>query len=69
MSKCAYCVTKIEPSYLNAEDLMKYLSPRKKMLNREKTHLCAKHQRKLTKQIKYGRFLALIPYVSYQNMR
>ncbi len=66
---CFFCQYKIEPSYKDIPNLEKFLSPRKKILNREKTGVCAKHQRQLTKQIKYARFLALIPFVSYQGMR
>lgn len=69
MNKCYFCQSGTEPNFKDFEALNKYISPRKKILNREKTGLCAKHQRKLTKNIKYARYLALIPYVSYQNMR
>lgn len=34
------------------------------MLSREKTGVCAKHQRKLAKAIKRARFLALLPFVA-----
>jgi len=32
-------------------------------LPREVSGLCAKHQRRLTREIKKARFLALLPYV------
>lgn len=67
--KCFFCQYKIEPNFKDVENLEKFLSPRKKILSREKTNVCAKHQRKLSKHIKYARFLALIPYVSYQGLR
>lgn len=66
---CFFCQYKINPSYKDITNLEKFLSPRKKILNREKTGVCAKHQRQITKEIKYARFLALIPYVSYQGIR
>jgi len=66
---CFFCQYKAEPSYKDIPNLEKFLSPRKKIYNREKTGVCAKHQRILTKQIKYARYLALIPYVSYQGIR
>ncbi|MBI4225485.1 30S ribosomal protein S18 [Candidatus Roizmanbacteria bacterium] len=69
MINCFYCQYKVEPSYKQIENLSKFLSPRKKILGRDKTGLCAKHQRKLTNQIKYARYLALLPYVSYQGLR
>ncbi len=67
--KCFFCQYKVEPNFKDIDNLEKFLSPRKKILSREKTGLCAKHQRMLTKQVKYARFLALIPYVSYQSLR
>jgi len=69
MAKCFFCEFKAEPSFKEVENLEKFLTPRKKIINREKTAVCAKHQRSLTKQIKYARYLALLPYVSYQGMR
>lgn len=65
--KCFFCQYNSNPNLKEIENLEKFLSPRKKIFNREKTGLCAKHQRILTKQIKYARYLSLIPYVSYQG--
>ncbi len=67
--KCFFCQYKTEPSFKDLDNLEKFLSPRKKIVNREKSNLCAKHQRKLTKEIKYARYLAMLPYVSYQGLR
>lgn len=39
------------------------------MVSRDRSNLCAKHQRKMTRQIKHARFLGLIPYVSYQGVK
>ncbi len=66
MSQCFFCTYNSTPDFKDVENIEKFLSPRKKMLSREKTRVCAKHQRKLTKHIKYARFLALIPFTSYQ---
>lgn len=66
---CFFCQFKAEPSFREIENLEKFLSPRKKMMSRERTNVCANHQRKLSKQIKYARYLALIPYVAYQGMK
>jgi small subunit ribosomal protein S18 len=68
MNKCFFCKFNAVPDYKDVENLEKFLSPRKKLLSREKTGVCAKHQRQLTKHIKYARFLALIPYVSYHGL-
>lgn len=67
MSNCFFCKYQSEPSYKDLENLEKFLSPRKKIVSRERTRVCAKHQRKLTKHMKYARFLALIPYVAHQG--
>lgn len=69
MHKCFFCKYHIEPSFKDVDNIVKFLSQRKKILNRERSGICAGHQRKLTKQIKYARYLALVPYVSYQGIR
>ena len=67
--KCFFCQYKQDPSFKDLENLEKFLSTRKKIVNREKSNVCAKHQRKLNKEIKHARFLGLIPYVSYQGAK
>ena len=69
MNNCFFCKYQSDPTFKQVENIEKFLSPRKKILGRDKSGLCAKHQRALTKEIKYARFLALIPYVSYQGLR
>jgi len=69
MSRCFFCKFNTNPSIHEIENLDKFISPRKKILHREKTNVCAKHQRVLTKVIKHARFLALIPFVSYQGIK
>ncbi|OGK19048.1 30S ribosomal protein S18 [Candidatus Roizmanbacteria bacterium RIFCSPHIGHO2_01_FULL_39_8] len=69
MNNCFFCKYQSDPTFKQVENIEKFLSPRKKILGRDKSGLCAKHQRALTKEIKYARFLALIPYVSYQGIR
>ncbi|MEK7070499.1 MAG: 30S ribosomal protein S18 [Patescibacteria group bacterium] len=65
--KCFFCQFKTEPNFKDIENLVKFISPRKKILSRLKTNVCAKHQRKLTKSVKYARFLALLPYVAHHE--
>ncbi|MEN9327372.1 MAG: hypothetical protein RI947_180 [Candidatus Parcubacteria bacterium] len=67
MTKCFFCSYKTTPDYKDLENIEKFLSPRMKILHSEKSGVCAKHQRKLSKHIKYARFLALLPYTSYQG--
>lgn len=69
MSKCFFCKYNSQPDYKDKENLIKFLTPRVKIVSREKSGVCAKHQRSLTKQIKHARYLALIPYTSYQGVK
>ncbi|PIV09005.1 30S ribosomal protein S18 [Candidatus Roizmanbacteria bacterium CG02_land_8_20_14_3_00_36_15] len=67
--RCFFCRYQTEPYYKDIDNLAKFNSQRKKILGRDYSGLCAKHQRKLTKQIKYARHLGLLPYVSYQGVK
>ena len=67
MTKCYFCQYKIEPNFKDTATLEKFLTQRYKIVAREKSGICANHQRKLSKQIKFARYLALIPYTSYQS--
>ncbi|MEK9179127.1 MAG: 30S ribosomal protein S18 [Patescibacteria group bacterium] len=63
---CVYCNKKTLPSFKEAESLRKYLSIRGKIVSRDRSGLCAKHQRVLATEIKRARTLMLLPYVSYE---
>jgi small subunit ribosomal protein S18 len=69
MNSCFFCKYNLAPDYKDVENIEKFLTPRKKIANREKSRICAKHQRALSKHIKYARYLALIPYTSYQGVK
>jgi small subunit ribosomal protein S18 len=56
-----------EPSYKDVDTLKKFLTSRGKIVSTEKSGLTAKNQRKLAEQIKYARYLGLLPYTSYQK--
>ena len=49
--------------YKDVMIINKYISDKGKILPRRMTGACAKHQRHIAEQIKYSRFMALIPYV------
>ena len=66
---CFFCQYKTLPNFKDVANLEKFISPRKKILHREMTGVCAKRQRMLTKEIKRARYLGLLPYVSYQGMK
>jgi len=61
--KCHFCSTNTEPDYKNVAQLKSFISEKFKILPRKTTKLCAKHQRRVAKEIKYARILALLPFV------
>ncbi len=61
---CIFCKKKdLEIDYKNVELLSRFLSAKGKIISRRISKTCAKHQRKLARQIKRARFLALLPYL------
>ncbi|MCX7957199.1 MAG: 30S ribosomal protein S18 [Endomicrobia bacterium] len=61
--KCNFCASNTDPDYKNVSQLKSFISEKSKILPRRATKLCAKHQRKVAKEIKYARMLALLPFV------
>ena len=61
---CPFCKSKHEPKWEDHEDLKQYLSPRGRILPRDITFVCVKHQRRMAESIKRARHLALLPYVA-----
>lgn len=59
---CMMCTGKTV-DYKDPETLRKYINEKGKILPRRVTGNCACHQRHIAQQIKYARFMALIPYV------
>lgn len=62
LKACFFCKEKKTPDFLEYEILLRFVSERGKILARARTGLCAKHQRKLTREVKRARFLALLPF-------
>lgn len=60
---CSFCQSKTGPSYTDTVALRRFTSDRVKILPRAKSGICSKHQRAVTRQIKYARHLALLPFV------
>lgn len=60
---CPFCKGKMEPDYKQYEVLAKYMNERAKLLGKDRTGLCAKHQRHISVAIKRARHLALLPFV------
>ncbi|EKD86191.1 MAG: ribosomal protein S18 [uncultured bacterium] len=61
--KCFYCEEGKEPTFHDIQTLQRFLTERGKIISRARTGLCAKHQKLLTKNIKYARHLGLLPFV------
>lgn len=62
---CPFCAdATIEIDYKDIKLLMRFITERGKIIPRRITGVCAKHQRKLTLEIKRSRHIALMPYSS-----
>lgn len=59
---CLFCQSKTNPSYTDMNVLRRFTTDRAKIVLRAKSGLCSKHQRVVTKQIKYARHLSLLPF-------
>lgn len=59
---CFFCQSKTNPSYIDTTVLRRFLTDRAKITPKAKSSICSKHQRQLTRQIKYARHLALLPF-------
>lgn len=60
---CFFCQDKTSPTYTDIATVRRFITDRVKILPRSKGNLCSKHQRGVTRQIKYARHLALLPFV------
>ena len=62
--KCPLCETGVKVvTYKDVYQLKKFTSVRGKIIHPEKSGVCRKHQRQLSRAIKRARYLALLPYV------
>ena len=59
---CQMCANK-KIDYKDVAIISKYITEKGKIVNRRVSGACQKHQRYIAKQIKYARYMALIPYV------
>lgn len=63
--KCPICESGTkEVTYKDVYLLKKFTSVRGKIISPEKSGVCAKHQRQLTRSIKRARYVALLPFVA-----
>lgn len=61
---CFFCKEKTEPVFKEVANLSRFLSERGRIVGRDRSGMCAKHQRRLTIEIKRARHLALLPFVA-----
>ena len=61
--KVCYMCTGKDIDYKDIDVLKKYVNDKGKILPRRVTGACAKHQRHIAEQVKYARYMALIPFV------
>lgn len=59
---CRVCHQGVVLDYKRPEVLRQFMNRRGKILSRRVTRLCAKHQRKLAREINRARKVALLPY-------
>lgn len=59
---CYFCQSKTSPSYSDIVSLKRFITDRAKIVPKLKSNLCSKHQRLVTRQIKYARHLSLLPF-------
>lgn len=59
---CQFCSNKTEPHYFDMVALRRFINDRGRIITRVRSGSCAKHQRRITKEIKRARHLALLPF-------
>lgn len=60
---CYFCKEEKTPWYSDVASLQKFVTDRGKIIGRNRSGLCAKHQRRVTSAVKHARHLALMPFV------
>lgn len=59
---CPFCKDRFVITYKDIESLSKFVSDRGRIISRFRSGVCAKHQRRVGREIKRARHLALVPY-------
>jgi len=59
---CWWCRQGKSPNYKDVLSVKRFVSDRGKIIPRNWTGTCAKHQRSLTAEIKKARIMALLPF-------
>jgi small subunit ribosomal protein S18 len=61
---CMLCKKTMEIDYKNVDLIFRFISSKKKIVSRRSSGNCAKHQRKIAREIKRARFLSLVPHLA-----
>lgn len=61
---CFFCKQKVFPRWEDYEKLAEYLSARARIISRQFTGVCVRHQRELATAVKRARHLGLLPFVT-----
>lgn len=61
---CHFCGTHTRPTYTDIVALRRFVSSRAKIVAKQRSGVCAKHQRRLTTEIKRARHLALLSFTA-----
>lgn len=64
---CYFCKEDKEPNYKEWEVLRPFVSDRAKIISPQRSGACAKHQRRLAREIKRARHLAFFPFIIRPN--
>lgn len=60
---CNFCKSKKDPNYKEVNELSRFITERGKILGKDRTGICSKHQRLISQEIKRARQVALLPFV------
>lgn len=63
VKECHFCKENKKPDFLEYELLRRFMSERGKIQPRARSGICAKHQRRVSKEVKRARILGFLPFV------
>lgn len=65
--KCHFCLSEKEVNFKDIARLQRYINERGMIIPRQKTRLCAKHQRQVSSAIRKARLFALLSVGGRKN--
>lgn len=61
---CIFCKDKIIPIYTDVATLRRFVSDRGRIVAKQRSGVCSKHQRLVAKEVKHARHLGLLPFTA-----